>query len=560
MSEKLAFEIYYIELWHIFSVVFIITINFYIYLNGRKNSLLYSYLTVEALLLIWMVSKIFKTVSPNSDLRWFFIVTQYFGNCFLGPAFFAFAYTYAKKMFPQKRVIVLTVIPAIIFFMAMASNPLHMLFYSYYDYYRDSFGPIFYIHQAYTYSLMIMGIILCVKRFNHDFQDKRIHAVIISLAVMIPLLANIFYILKLFEPLFGFRPLFDITPITCNISLTLFAIGTFRYRFFDITGIAWRKVFNQIPEGVVLLNNDKVITDMNHYSSSSLETEEILNAFREYYSPDKTSEYLHTSSTGRIFRVYRNPYFHKNKSKGYVLKFVDETNYRKGLQSLSDKNETLQNMNKILSSKAKTKQDLIVYKTRNFIGSEIHDILGHSIVLALSILEVARLSLKEDSAEARLKFEQALVIIKNAKEQMTNTISSSDNENKKVKNSLMTEIKKLVNEAHNAGHNISLTIQGSDSTIPEHVSEGVLRLCQEAVTNSIRHGKAEKITIILRLYNSLLEVYILDNGSACSEIKKGYGLKGMEQRIVKRLGGVLDYGSIEGGFTVRASVPLCSAK
>jgi signal transduction histidine kinase len=556
LSGNLAFEIYYIELWHIISVLLIITVNFYIYLNARKNSLLYSYLIVEALLLIWMVSKIFKTVSPNPDIRWLFIVTQYFGNCFLGSAFFTFAYNYAKGKLPSKKVIILTSIPSLFFFISMATNPWHMLFYSYYDYSRDSFGPLFYLNQVYTYSLLLVGIILSGRQLFIDLHYKRMQAIIISLAVLIPLLVNIFYIMKFFKLLFGFRPLFDITPITCNISLLLFVVGTFKYRFFDIRVIAWRKVLNQIPEGIILFNKDRIITDINHIAANTPEIEEIQKTLSKYFSQDKTTDFIYTTTTGKHFNASLIPLTRKHNKDGYILRFIDDTAYQQTLQTLSYKNQVLKNLNGILSTKASTKQALAVYKTRNFIGGEVHDVLGHSIILALSVLEVSKISLKNDISAAKDKLDQAISIIKNGQYQMENTLIHSSSTSVTSKSNLITEIKRLVHETSLTGQSINLTIQGDSCEVPAHISEAVFRLCREAITNAIRHGNAENIAIIFRFYRAKLDIYIIDNGTGCSKIKIGYGLTCMEERIVKGLGGVLNYGSLEGGFTVGASIPV----
>lgn len=556
LTESLAFEIYYIELWHIFSVLFIVITNFYIYLNARKNSLLYTYLAVEALLFIWLISKIFKTVSPNPDIRWFFIVIQYFGNCFLGSAFFAFAYNYSKGILPGKKVLILTAIPSLFFFLCMATNPLHMQFYSYYDFYRDSFGPLFYIHQAYSYSLMLIGIYFCAKQFFFEFHHKRMQAAVISIAVLIPVLVNVFYVLKLFKPLFGFRPLFDVTPITCNLSLILFAIATFRFRFFDISVIAWRKVFNRIPEGILLLNEKRILTDMNRAAATTIEANEIIQTIFKNTNVDKPLEFLHVASTDKQFRVLWTYPARKNKSKGYMLRFIDDTVYQQALQALSDKNQVLVQIHQLLSEKACAKQALAAYRTRNFIGREVHDILGHSIILALSVLEVARICLKNDFAMTKDKLAQAIEVISNAKEQMDKGLLVSSGNAVLQKNSLMTELKKLIHSTNLTGQNVNLTIQGNSKELPSHINEAVFRLCQEAITNAIRHGKAEKVDIILRLLNTQLEIYIFDNGIGCSEIKKGFGLSGMEERIVADLKGILHFGSLDSGFTIRAVVPL----
>ncbi len=556
MSEKLAYEIYYIELWHIFTIIFVISINFYIYLKARKNALLYTYMVVEGLLLIWLLSKIFKTVSPTEDVRWFFIVTQYLGNCFLGPAFFTFAFTYAKGKLPSTKLIFYLCIPSLFFYISMMTNSLHMMFYSYYDFYRDSFGPLFYMNQGYTYALMLMGIFLCGHHYFLELRAQRIQALIILVSVAIPLVINILYVAKLFKPLFGFRPLFDITPITCNLSLILFAIATFRYRFFDLSNIAWRKVYNQIPEGIFLMNHHMVVVAQNQSCLMTSESNEILKAVLNQKDQDIAFKKDYISATGKHFELSLTALTNKRKNNGYILSFTDKTFQENALQNISNKNEALKNANAILSKRVDTKQSLAIYKTRNFIGRELHDILGHSIVLTLSILEVAKLSLEKDPKMAKEKLIQAITILKDAKNQTDYALLYAFNESISPMNPLITALETVVMNTRKIGQNIDFIIQGNaTSTLSKAIDDAVIRLCQEAITNAIKHGKAEKIDIILRFHNAQLEIHIIDNGIGCSEIIHGYGLSGMKARIVTMLNGSLDYGSLDKGFIIKATIP-----
>jgi signal transduction histidine kinase len=89
-------------------------------------------------------------------------------------------------------------------------------------------------------------------------------------------------------------------------------------------------------------------------------------------------------------------------------------------------------------------------------------------------------------------------------------------------------------------------------------SKVIFRVCQEALTNSLRHGKAKNVNIILRSSGNKLSLFIFDDGCGCSQIKKGFGLSGMEQRV-KDLGGTLVFGSDgESGFNIRMEIPLSS--
>ncbi|GAB1477205.1 hypothetical protein MASR2M70_20430 [Bacillota bacterium] len=269
---------------------------------------------------------------------------------------------------------------------------------------------------------------------------------------------------------------------------------------------------------------------------------------------------------GKYFSVWWFPIFEGQKLRGYMLKYADDTAYQIAVKDLSEKNQILCHLNDLMQEDIRVKKELAIYRIRNHIGREVHDVLGHSIVIVLSILEVVKILLKNNT-DVSEKILQAASVIRDAKEQMSHSYSLSaelnqehppegNNEyNAGQETGLVRKIREIAKNAESSGHEIQLTLQGKLIELPARISEVVIRMCQEAITNAVKHGKAEKIDIILRLAEARLEVYIFDNGKGCAQIVKGYGLSGMETRITEELGGILDYGPIEGGFIVRATLP-----
>jgi signal transduction histidine kinase len=86
----------------------------------------------------------------------------------------------------------------------------------------------------------------------------------------------------------------------------------------------------------------------------------------------------------------------------------------------------------------------------------------------------------------------------------------------------------------------------------------IYRLIQEFLSNSIRHGKATEVQIFLNFLEDRLRIYLKDNGSGCSSINEGIGLKSIRERV-KVWGGDIEYYSQEGkGFEVIASIEKSS--
>jgi two-component system, NarL family, sensor histidine kinase UhpB len=75
--------------------------------------------------------------------------------------------------------------------------------------------------------------------------------------------------------------------------------------------------------------------------------------------------------------------------------------------------------------------------------------------------------------------------------------------------------------------------------LPNETAGAVFRVVQEALTNVIRHAKATRVELKLRLQDGMLMVSIQDNGKGMSQKPNGLktlGILGMQERI-SRIGG-----------------------
>ncbi|WP_424337389.1 sensor histidine kinase [Hydrogenispora ethanolica] len=76
------------------------------------------------------------------------------------------------------------------------------------------------------------------------------------------------------------------------------------------------------------------------------------------------------------------------------------------------------------------------------------------------------------------------------------------------------------------------------------------------MTNALRHGKATAIFISFSALRDGVCILIKDNGVGSHNLKPGYGLTGMRERIA-RLGGQLTvFNGQEGGFVLSVWIPV----
>jgi signal transduction histidine kinase len=98
-------------------------------------------------------------------------------------------------------------------------------------------------------------------------------------------------------------------------------------------------------------------------------------------------------------------------------------------------------------------------------------------------------------------------------------------------------------------------------TLPRVLEKALYRVIQEGLTNAFRHGRANEVDVSFWSEEGFINVRLRDDGSAVTPVgpsgeeRAGIGLAGLRDRIAE-LGGVLEAGSVPGGFALQARVPL----
>ncbi|WP_433513373.1 sensor histidine kinase [Nonomuraea sp. CA-143628] len=118
----------------------------------------------------------------------------------------------------------------------------------------------------------------------------------------------------------------------------------------------------------------------------------------------------------------------------------------------------------------------------------------------------------------------------------------------------------LVQEAATAGLPTSLSVVGEPVTLPAAVDHAVYRIVQEALTNTRKHTVGARASVRLAYESEAVEVEVTDDGLPAAGGRTapapGFGLDGMAERVTL-CGGLLSTGPrLEGGFLVRARIPL----
>lgn len=181
------------------------------------------------------------------------------------------------------------------------------------------------------------------------------------------------------------------------------------------------------------------------------------------------------------------------------------------------------------------------------IARDLHDLIGHHLTALSLHLEVAD---HVADGRAKLPVERARAIARLLLADVRGVVSDLRAHEVDVVALLRAMVADLPRPI------VHVDVPDTLAVVDDERAQTVLRLVQEALTNALRHGEAERVWITLREDADALTVEVRDDGRGARRIEDGNGLRGMRERVTA-VAGNLDLASEPGqGFTVRARVPL----
>jgi signal transduction histidine kinase len=201
------------------------------------------------------------------------------------------------------------------------------------------------------------------------------------------------------------------------------------------------------------------------------------------------------------------------------------------------------------------------------VAREVHDVLSHSISMINVQAGVAVHLLDTRPEQART----ALVAIKQASKDALRDLRTTlgvlrdvdDQDGARVPTGGLQRLDDLVAGAEAAGLTLEVSTSGDPRELPAGIDLAAYRIVQESVSNIVRHAGPTRGTITLRYARDALTI-VVDNERGDldghgGDPGAGAGIRGMRERA-EALGGELEAGPrTEGGFRVRARLPLDGA-
>jgi signal transduction histidine kinase len=205
-----------------------------------------------------------------------------------------------------------------------------------------------------------------------------------------------------------------------------------------------------------------------------------------------------------------------------------------------------------------------VIEERTRIARELHDIVGHSVsVMTVQASGVRRLLRPEQEQER----EALLAVERTGREalaemrRVVGALRDPEGGPSLAPQPSLSQIDTLVAHARETGLPVDLEIEGDPVPLPAGVDLTAYRLVQEGLTNTIKHASAKHADVRVRYDGDHVEIEVRDDGRRVdgkASTAGGHGLVGMRERV-SIYGGELEAGArAEGGYRLRARLPVAT--
>ena len=203
-----------------------------------------------------------------------------------------------------------------------------------------------------------------------------------------------------------------------------------------------------------------------------------------------------------------------------------------------------------------------VAEERTRLARELHDSVGHALNIvvlhagaAQRVLDAKPELVREALGNIETAGRQALGDI----ERMLGILRAPDEAAGLDAAPGVAQVPALCAQVREAGLPVALEVVGEPRALPSSLDLTAFRLIQEALTNTLKHAGKTRATVTLSYVADALEITVLDEGKGAAAFTAeggGRGLVGMRERVATFRGDLEAGPRPEGGFAVRARLPL----
>ena len=247
--------------------IFIIT-SFSSYLLGKiKNNKSRLFFIFTTCFFVYLSGYFLEYISTSWEEMLFWNHFQYLTIPFIPTLWLLIILEYTDRWIQtinNKLLVILILIIPVITVILNFTNSYHGLYYSSttiiksfgHNVLKINKGPWYYIQTAYIFLCLLISLFLVYQKFTFDKSRKKLLS-IMFISLILPLLGILLNIIDIFKNAFDYGVLF------ISISIMLNIIAILKYDFLEITSTAKDRLFEISSDGLMVLDNDNNILDLN---------------------------------------------------------------------------------------------------------------------------------------------------------------------------------------------------------------------------------------------------------------------------------------------------------
>jgi signal transduction histidine kinase len=230
------------------------------------------------------------------------------------------------------------------------------------------------------------------------------------------------------------------------------------------------------------------------------------------------------------------------------------------VRSWRHKNVALERANRELAEQRELQAQAAVAVERGRIARELHDVVAHNVSMMVVQAGAAARVLHGEQPDVQNALE---VIAATGRETvgemraLLGVLRSDDGPDALKPQPGLADLEQLVSGVREAGLPVTLRIEGAPRPLPPALDLSAFRIVQEALTNTLKHAGPARAEVTVRYEDGLVSLEVSDTGRGPGGGRgTGHGLAGMRERAAMLGGELQALPRPEGGFAVRARLPL----
>ncbi|MEV0052303.1 sensor histidine kinase [Saccharopolyspora shandongensis] len=195
-----------------------------------------------------------------------------------------------------------------------------------------------------------------------------------------------------------------------------------------------------------------------------------------------------------------------------------------------------------------------VAEERGRIAREVHDAVGHHLTAIRMQVGSAVYALRDLPPAAGTTFDTVDSLAAAALGEVRELLETLRDDNNPG-GSALDDVEALADRLSTSECPITVVRHGKVTALPPLVEHGGYRLTQEALTNAVRHARADGIRVEIEYAAEEVTIAVEDDGPSRDLAAEGHGIRGMRERAHLLGGSLLITLRQPHGWLVRATLP-----